>query len=775
MAITRKSIQPLNLHTYDVLIEDTGVRSDYFKISQFDGYFYGGRNAFLLAGASALKPNSRVLVEILNKDNKTVYSSPIVSFLEGDSRLIQVEVYSDTPIGPGKLVILGCAQTYIDGTDIPSEWKDKYNVRWITDIIISPLVKNKTPIRFLNTPSVNVIEKFYNVAATASFSESVSIPVDVKINSKNYNIYPNGYLININGPSSPKFDSSYLGGIITGSIIINIDDKIESASVRLPITKIYNSNLAESEGSLIYTDSKKLLLQGYISSSGSYLTSLNPFGNKFITSSINLVYSKLNVFETGSLASYASIRIVDLKTLSGEINKVRISYKPETDTGDYVLLADVPTAVSELISVDSASKVAETGKFKDIFIDDYWYSATMSLQKNQSEPTLPAYYFSSSVAVSSLQLTKNSNSLIDSITATPEIINNKFINNVSYFIGTKERNYVELFPRTEYTLAFSAFVSKTSGSINLIQDDYSLEIYLVPVSGSTTRVLDENTRGQLIGTINPSNEFQKQNFGVVELNFVPRIKEYGLYGLRFVVYGGFWSIANISLKAATEPFFSPDEITALIPITNYKNNILTFRLEYLDVNNNSAGISTLSTPVYFTGSALTVTSIASTASLALSVIGDPNRVLYNNSTNVTTTSANLTFDGSNLTVGGQLNATTKSFLINHPNKLGWKLHYGSLESPYHGIRLTGTGEIVNSFCEIYLPSYISDLVKHTDFNIQLTNIQHSKQLWVDVVDILNNKFIVKCKQDILFNKKYKFYWSFTAIRKDVPPLLVEIE
>ena len=107
MARTRKSIQPLNLYKYDVLIEDKATRSDYFKVTQFDGNFYGGRNAFLLAGNVALRPNSKILVEILNKDGNTVYSAPVAFFIEGNSRLVQIEVYNDTPIGPGKIVLLG--------------------------------------------------------------------------------------------------------------------------------------------------------------------------------------------------------------------------------------------------------------------------------------------------------------------------------------------------------------------------------------------------------------------------------------------------------------------------------------------------------------------------------------------------------------------------------------------------------------------------------------------------------------------------------------------
>ena len=195
MARTRKSIQSLNLYKYDVLIEDRGPRSDYFKVTQFDGYFYGGRNAFLIAGASILKPNSKILVEILNVNGESVYSAPVANFIEGSSRLVQVEVYSDTPIGPGKLVVLGNAETYLDGTPIPEMWKDRYNVRWIVDVIISPLTNNKTQLRFVSPPNISVEEKFYLSPSSSFFSQSVSQSVNVELIPKFFNVYPNGYLI----------------------------------------------------------------------------------------------------------------------------------------------------------------------------------------------------------------------------------------------------------------------------------------------------------------------------------------------------------------------------------------------------------------------------------------------------------------------------------------------------------------------------------------------------------------------------------------------------
>ena len=126
-----------------------------------------------------------------------------------------------------------------------------------------------------------------------------------------------------------------------------------------------------------------------------------------------------------------------------------------------------------------------------------------------------------------------------------------------------------------------------------------------------------------------------------------------------------------------------------------------------------------------------------------------------------------------LEVNGSFAATTKSFVINHPTKPGMKLCYGSLESPYHGIRLTGEATINNGICRVDLPEYICNLVKQDEAQVQITNIKHGKVLWVEDIVISENYFTVGCERGFFDKKEYKFYWSFTAIRKDIPDLEVE--
>ena len=62
------------------------------------------------------------------------------------------------------------------------------------------------------------------------------------------------------------------------------------------------------------------------------------------------------------------------------------------------------------------------------------------------------------------------------------------------------------------------------------------------------------------------------------------------------------------------------------------------------------------------------------------------------------------------------------------------------------------------------------LVREEDISIQITNYKHHKTLYVDDIDLAKNTFTVKghrCKT----LGELEFFWSFTAVRKDVPELI----
>ncbi len=128
-----------------------------------------------------------------------------------------------------------------------------------------------------------------------------------------------------------------------------------------------------------------------------------------------------------------------------------------------------------------------------------------------------------------------------------------------------------------------------------------------------------------------------------------------------------------------------------------------------------------------------------------------------------------------LEVNGSFAASTKSFRIDHPSKKDHSLEYGSLESPYHGVRLTGRGTVVKGVGVVSVPDYLKDLIHDDDtLNIQITNIKHGKTIYIDKIDLQNDRFIVKVDRAKSLGE-LQFCWTLTGVRKDVDHLVVEKE
>jgi len=147
-----------------------------------------------------------------------------------------------------------------------------------------------------------------------------------------------------------------------------------------------------------------------------------------------------------------------------------------------------------------------------------------------------------------------------------------------------------------------------------------------------------------------------------------------------------------------------------------------------------------------------------------------NSLIYDNGTKI---GIGTTSPGYKLQVAGSFGATTKSFRIDHPSKKDYSLEYGSLEGPYHGVRLTGRGKVIKGFGVVELPDYLKDLIHDDDtINIQITNIKHGKTIYLEEIDLQNNQFIVKVDRAKSLGE-LQFCWTLTGVRKDVEPLVVE--
>lgn len=119
----------------------------------------------------------------------------------------------------------------------------------------------------------------------------------------------------------------------------------------------------------------------------------------------------------------------------------------------------------------------------------------------------------------------------------------------------------------------------------------------------------------------------------------------------------------------------------------------------------------------------------------------------------------------NLAIAGTVTAQTKSFLIDHPTKPGYKLQYASLEGPEHGVYIRGKVVGTNAFA---LPDYWIGLVDESTITIQITPIGTQQNLYVE--DIKNNIVYVAGSIDPAYTK---FYYTVYGERTDVNKLIVE--
>jgi hypothetical protein len=165
-----------------------------------------------------------------------------------------------------------------------------------------------------------------------------------------------------------------------------------------------------------------------------------------------------------------------------------------------------------------------------------------------------------------------------------------------------------------------------------------------------------------------------------------------------------------------------------------------------------------------TGSNITTAGIANVATLEVTALAN---IKSTTAATSTTTGALRTAGGlgvaGNAYVGGALVATTKSFAIQHPDKLDKILFHGCLEGPEHAVYTRGrctTDTIV-------LPDYWKNLVDSDSITVHLTPVNQCNTAKVVAVTesyiVIQGQPIVDC------------FYIIHATRRDVPCLEIEVD
>ena len=540
MAIIKKFASYQNLTNFNVLVDDINPNSDYFRITDFKETFTGGKNGFLIEGSPFLKETTEVKIEILDVEGNPIYFEPgdgIPEYYEGISKLVSVHVYDDTPIGLGKITILGELKQYVDDRgvtrDIPEEWKGVYNVKWERTFQINKNLQNETIVRFYKRPQIQITELVKPI-----FSKSIPTVTDT---------------VEVSGvPEIPVLDtdlSSWRAGTFYKLIRANgsWDTDVDENTITISALN-YSPTIIE-----VLNDREVLVDIPYTQ---------NNLVKSFVSQSSSVTYSDFQnqvVGESALTGSFAKIDMSQLKTFVGDVARVKIFRKSRNTAGDFQFVQESKLESTELlrdVTTQSDNEISY-GNFTETNLDTYWTSS------NVNHPIS----VDSSVLSQAVKVDYNN---------TQGGIQ-KLITSQSFSLSSD----------VEYTLSFKTLLNGSVDSNKYIKAYFS---------GSYTNNLgNEATYTQSFMHISASSIYNTRQ-DVSQNLLAERDIDAKLV---FEFKGDDWYVSNISLRNAQETSFSPDEFTLIQDIPRkLAQETFDFRFEFYDINNNYIPVDVTATATF---------------------------------------------------------------------------------------------------------------------------------------------------------------------------------
>lgn len=359
MARIKKYSPEQNLTSFGTFLIDDNPNSDYFRITEFNDTFTGGKNGFLIEGSQYLQPSTEIKIEILDVNGDPIYYEPgngIPEYYEGISKLIAVYIYEDTPIGLGKITVLGELNQYVDNgvtRDIPTEWKGAYNVKWERTFQINKNLANEDRVRFYRRPQVEITE----INKPIFNNNSLSITKTGSVNGVPLVPFEDARLTGFSLPTSYRLNiasgDNWTGSIVGQTIVLDnlnyssvIDDVVSDTEII--VTTPYSQN-------------------GFVKS----------FTNQPYSVTFNYLEG-ISDLATALTGSFAKINITDMKTFVGDAARVKIFRRSQSNLTDYEFVQDLQVESNELLrDIETVTATEEYyGNLTDVRLDNYWLTSS---------------------------------------------------------------------------------------------------------------------------------------------------------------------------------------------------------------------------------------------------------------------------------------------------------------------------------------------------------------------------------------------------------------
>ena len=643
MSIVKKFNPLKNLDQIDILVDDFN-QSRHFVITDLPESLPQGRSSFLIETGPFLKDGVELQIDFVDSEGNSIYYEPIEDYLEGTSRRISVEIYSDTGPGVANLIIVGELDSiplsegaFSDVEAVPEDWKNIYNVRLTKEIIINPTEINTEPIRFYTQPKISVSEKRFGslvrTETSASISSSFNSIEGLPDQNFEFTVFETedpkqGSLSEASDKKTKpknKTDSIFkLGnqfknkkGKRKSSIFKRIGHIARSRS---PIEYPYSFRITNSDEFTTKDIGARVVLKTINSSAydreqfdtsnipfpptlSNYTGSIaelrnnkialleKPFTNKntnnedviipfFGTAEIIKQAEPTSSYSTANIISYADVALSDMRTFSGDIFKAKIMVRSEGSFDDFKTLAEIPVESSELM-IDPLS---------------VGLSEHTGYYENQANINT---YWTTTGGTS----TFSNAPLLDGVYVSGSVAT--FENQIKYSL--KNAYKFSLTKNIDFTLSFNAYTERGNDTRSLLavyisgsSFSHNSDIF---VDSATNKVLvDDNSYGYRLGIIEVDDQSEK-DLGLVVQNFTPQ--NTGDAVVQFRVIEGSWYFSDISVKPSEDTGFSPSTFTFQkempLEFQHKRPDTFEFLVEFYDANDNIADSLAFNTGSLFTG------------------------------------------------------------------------------------------------------------------------------------------------------------------------------
>ena len=539
-----------NLRSIPVYFEDTSLNSDeLFRITEFPLRLTAGKNIFKLQGnPNNLNNGSYLNIEILDYNGDPIYNEVTSVITEDDSRIVSVYIYSDTPPGDADVTLVTVANSLF-GQTIPTEWKDKPNVRWSRRVPVNPTQENISEIIFSELPTVTL-------------KEQVGVQLNRTYVTTQYPTYSTGKVQYISKNSQPaliisggSFNNEMVGGTVTVTSPANPFPTPYYSVSTIP----YSSTIKK----VLSTSSILLDTEYKIASSESIIPhTYNMFG----LSTYSISYEATPTYvPTQNSESYALIEIDNLEPVSGDVSRIKVYMNNMGTVGTWELINDIELEETNIFVTNTASvePYKSIGDITSQSVINTYYKATSYLGK--STQTAPTLVYDNTDLSNAIKISSNADlsgrNRVHVLQTTASVAG-KFVKGASYKItfdavGTKTLTTGDTAPNILVYVSGSAFKYDYG-------DYYNQEL---PIR-----------LGKKVGdlyTYNDSQRFDDQTF-----YFDADATGDGV--LIFVIKGGEWKLSDIQTTTDNDKGFTPayTRLRSLVPTPHKSNVQFSFKVEY---------------------------------------------------------------------------------------------------------------------------------------------------------------------------------------------------